>query len=528
MPEKPSIYNKWVRDWMKLPLLIIALFPHLMLMTFFHSNSTFTASILDVDADDLQFILSLMYGSIVVILLINNRFFSFFPVRTFILLVVGISVGILLLISQNNHYGFVIPLRILEGIFGLLEGAIFLPIIISEIKSKHAKTLAYFILYTIMMTGGTFTTSVLKESIVNFGWTEMVYIITGFHVVVLIITLFLFNKNRFFPKMHLYQVDWVSCILLLVCLHSGAFAIIYGRKYYWFESDLIVLTICISVLFAGLFLYRQMHLKRRIFHFEIIKFKQVKIAMLLFFFYYIVKSGINNIYSVMLISWNWPWEFVVDVQYFHVIGVFIGVATSGYLLLKAYSNKLIFALGFLLFTISFFWISRVFTSDVTVMAIGSPLFLSGIAQGWLFTPLAMYLINGLPTHLVGNGAVLGTATRFWATNIGFAFTQNILYNFIQKNYNVLQSHLDLSIPNVSEKYDKLFQNFGLSNEDSLAQKLTIKSLHNEIYNQAFLLANSQIFQMYMCIALVTFLIILITVPNRNNIKSFIMRFGIYK
>lgn len=528
MSEKPNIYNSWVRDWMKLPLLIVALFPHLMLMSIFHSNSTFTASIIDVDIDDLQYLISVMYGGIIVVLLINNRFFTFFPLKTYVLIMTSSSILLLLIILVVKDYGLVMPLRVLEGIFCILEGIIFLPIIISEIKSKHARTFAYFILYAFLMTGSTLTTFFLKTAMVNFGWSEMFYIVIIFHIALIAIALFLFNGNRFFPKIPLYQVDWVSCVLLLVSLNSGAFALVFGRRYYWFESDKIIIASFICLLFGGLFMYRQLYLRRRIFHFEVFQFKQVRIGMLLFFLYYLIKSGVNNLYTVMLKTWNWPWEFIVNVQFYCVAGIIIGLITSGYLLIKGYSNKLIFAIGFLIFAIDSFWISNVFTTDVTVNSVGYPLLLNGIAQGWIFTPLVMYIINGLPEKFVGNGALMGTATRFWATNIGFAFAQNVTYHLLQKNYDVLQANIDLAIPKTFEKYNQLYNSFALSNENSLANRLTLNTLHKEVYNQSFLLANMQIFRIYMWIALVTCVLILVTVPNRNNIKKFIMKFGIYK
>lgn len=528
MKEKPNIFNSWVRDWMKMPLLIVALFPHVMLMSIFHSNSTFTASIIDVDIDNLQFLISVMYAGIIVILLINNRFFSYFPIKTYVLLATSCSIFLLLIILVVKDYALVMPLRVLEGIFCVLEGAIFIPIIISEIKSKHARLFSYFILYAVLLTGSTLTTFILKTALTNFGWTEMFYIVIVFHIALIGIALFLFNGNRFFPKMPLYQVDWTSCLLLLISLNAGAFAIIFGRRYYWFQSERIIYAVCICLFFAGLFIYRQLHLRRKVFHFEVLKFKQVRIGILLFFLYYLIKSGVNNLYTVMLKSWNWPWEFIVDVQFYCVAGIILGIVTSGYLLIRGFSNKMIFSMGFLIFAIDCYWISTIFSTDITVTSIGYPLFFNGLAQGWIFTPLVMFIINGLPAQFVGNGALMGTATRFWTTNIGFAFAQNVTYNLLQKNYDMLQANIDLAIPKTYEKYNQVYGSFVSSNEESLAHRLTLNNLHSEIYNQSLLLANMQLFRIYMWIALITCLFILLIVPNRNKMKKFVMKFGIYK
>ena len=79
-----SIYNKWVPEWIKLPLLIIGLIPHLLLIGLFSGNTQFVASVLDSDANDLQFLLSISYATIVVTLLIYTRFLAYFSLKRFL------------------------------------------------------------------------------------------------------------------------------------------------------------------------------------------------------------------------------------------------------------------------------------------------------------------------------------------------------------------------------------------------------------------------------------------------------------
>jgi predicted membrane-bound spermidine synthase len=154
-----TVYHQWVPQWLKLPLLILALFPHLMLLSLLHSNSAFTSSFMDVDSDDIQYLMILMYGTFVVTLLVLQRFMAYFSVKYYVLLMSSVSVLILYVLSVTNDYHVILVIRFLEGIFGLLEGAIFLPLIIAELKTRHAKVLAYLFMYTIMLTGGTITTS---------------------------------------------------------------------------------------------------------------------------------------------------------------------------------------------------------------------------------------------------------------------------------------------------------------------------------------------------------------------------------
>ena len=65
MHNNHSIFRKWVPEKLIIPLLIITMIPYAMIIPFFNMNSTFTASFLDVDVDDLQFIFTLAYATIV-------------------------------------------------------------------------------------------------------------------------------------------------------------------------------------------------------------------------------------------------------------------------------------------------------------------------------------------------------------------------------------------------------------------------------------------------------------------------------
>lgn len=86
MNEKTSVFNNWVPSWAKIPLLVVALIPHLLLLGLFSGNTLFMASVLDADSNDLQFLMSISYAAIVVTLLINVRFLHYFSVRSYIIL----------------------------------------------------------------------------------------------------------------------------------------------------------------------------------------------------------------------------------------------------------------------------------------------------------------------------------------------------------------------------------------------------------------------------------------------------------
>ena len=321
----------------------------------------------------------------------------------------------------------IVPLRVLEGFFAILEGVIFLPIIMATLKSKHSKLIAYFILYILLLSSGPLTAWVFKFATSNFGWEEVFLTVAGFHTFVIIIALYLFNNNHFFPKKPLYQLGWRRCLFLLISFISGVFVLIYGFRLNWFYSSAIWYATFIFFISGGLFILNEYHAKRKLFFFDIIKFKSIKIGIALFFVFYLMRFGYVNIYSTMVLVWKWPWEYVVNFQFINVFGVIVGVISSGILLIRGISSKFIFMIGFLMLSVNAYLISCLFDTDVNTFAAGKTVFIQGIAQGWLFTPLVMYIIGNVPIQYGANASMVGTAARFWFTNMGFAFSQNMLY-----------------------------------------------------------------------------------------------------
>ncbi|WP_419870686.1 MFS transporter [Chryseobacterium sp. CT-SW4] len=514
-----SIYHNWVPQWLKLPILIMALFPHLMLMSLFHSNSAFTSSFMDVDSDDVQYLLILMYGTIVVTLFVLPRFMAYFSVKYYVLLMSSISIILLYILSVTHDYHVILVIRFLEGAFGLLEGAIFLPLITAELKTKHARVLAYLFMYSIMLTGGTMTTSLLKSSIQNYDYQHMILMIVYFHIFVLVVGFAIFNTNRFFPKKPLYQLDLESWFLLWISMQAGGYAIIYGKRLMWLESDVIIMCIFVFLLSGGLFILKQRNSKRPLFHFEVLTYKNVILGSLLFFIFYIIRAGLNNVYSIMATVWKWPWDYIVNIQYWNVAGTLIGVFLSGVCLIRGISSRIVFFTGFFLLAVDCAWFTYTFYPDTTLSTICPPLFLQGVAQGLLFTPLIFFLISELPMDYVSNGTAVGTTARFWTTAIGYALMQNLILGLTLKHADTLSHNLTETNPLFYSQWNQLFGANMAKLPVNESMSLTAGAFKAKISAQSLLLSNMEIFTGLFWLALITAIIILLSHPIKIVIRN---------
>lgn len=519
MSQENSIFKKWIPKKLVVPILMIGLFPQMMILSLFSMNSTFSASFLDLDVDDIQFLFSLAYAMIVCGLFIHVRFFNFFNVRNYLLVMTMLNIVVLFAMTLTTNKELILILRFIQGPLAILEGAILLPIIMSNIKNENSKLITYSFLYGLILTGDKFTTSIAKFAIQNYTHNMVIYTIIILHVATLIVYVFFFNHNRMFPKKPLFQLNLGGIFLMMISLVSGAFCLIYGKRYNWFESSYIVIAFAITLIFCGLFIIHQKTTKRPLFHFEVFKSERVIVGIILFFVFYILRSCMSNIYQVMAVVWHWHWEYVLEIQYFNVFGSITGILTSFFLVKNKIDFRIIFALGFTLLAFSLLWFSYLFYPETQISAIAPALVLQGISQGILFTPLVLFIIGSVHADFSSSASQIGVATRFWTTTIGFSIMQNVVLYLTTKHQFSMVKNLDKSSPIFQEQWTNLYAKNSVTHLPNDAEILSVGAIKAKLFNQALLVSNIEIFRTLFVLGIITAVIILAYRPLKNKILS---------
>lgn len=517
MENSSSIFNKWVPEKLKVPLLTFAVFPHLMLLRIFNLNTTFTASFLDMDVDDLQFMFGTPYATLICGLFINGRFFEAFNIRSYLLLMTMLNIVVLFAISLTTNQELLVLLRLIQGPLIVFEGTIIIPILMSCLKTRHARLIANSILYAYMLTNDKLTTYIVKFAIDYYNHNTVLYAIMGFHMLLLPIFLFLFNNNRMFAKKPLYQLNLGGIALIAIAMVSGVFFLVYGKKHNWFESEMIMLSFVTSIVFCGLFILHQKTTRRPIFHFEIFRSERVILGMLMFFAYAVIRSSLSNVFQVMLSVWKWHWEYVLDIQYINVFSCLAGLLVAFILIIKNISYRAIFAVGFFILACSLLWFSFVFYPDTTLLEIGIPIALDGFAQGFLFTPIVFYMIGSVNPSIIGSTSQIGTAVRYLSGIVGYSIMQNSLLYLTNKNQLALTKNLDVSNPIFQTHWEELFSKFSATHLSNEATELAAKSIHGQLYNQALLLSNIEIFTALFVVTILIFISIVVYAPLKSII-----------
>jgi uncharacterized membrane protein YidH (DUF202 family) len=303
-----------------------------------------------------------------------------------------------------------------------------------------------------------------------------------------------FQGHRITKKIPLYQIDWISYFLILTAILTAAYFFVYAEKKYWLESSEMVFSLIVSLITAGLFVFKELSVKRPSFNFEVFRYANLRTGFLLFFLFYISRATLSLCHGAMFTIWNWDPSRVAGVQYINAIGNVVGLGLSAVFLIKSVPTKFIFILGFSFLAIYHFWFTFLFVPDIALSDIVIPYVIQGVGVGLLFVPLILFTTSSVPQHLAVSSGIIGVAGRFWGSTIGFCIMQNSVA-FLQKKHFLKFSQLVTANSNeAQETIAKTTQSFvakGYSVDN--ANTLALKKVFSGISKQSTLLTNMEIY-----------------------------------
>lgn len=489
-----NVFKSWVPNWAIIAILFFCLLHSMVLLGVYTSNVTYAASFLDVEAEDLQFSMIVTYATFLTTILAESRLFKYFPTKKYFLTIYGLAALTFILTAYTKNFSLFIVLRIAEGILMALPCLALRQFLISRFKSKHALIIGFTLNYSALFLATPFIMNIAVWLLENYDWKYMAYGSALFQILCVGLVMLTFKSHRIHRKIPLYQVDWSSFILLLTALLSGAYFFVYGEKKYWFESYQIIVALTVALITVGLFILRQLLVKRPTFDMKVLRYANLRIGIFLSVVFYIARSTLNICHSTMFVVWNWEPSRVAHVQYLNLAGNIIGMVLAGIFLAKSVAPKFMFIIGFLLFAVFHLWFTFLFVPDVSLYDIAIPYILQGVAVGIIFVPLVLFTVSAVPTHFAPFAGITGVASRFWGSILGFAIIQNAGV-FLQRTHFLKLSQFVLpESPETQMRVAQITQSFiakGYSADN--ANKLAIKQIIGTVSKQSILLSNMEIF-----------------------------------
>ncbi|WP_316752784.1 MFS transporter [Pedobacter gandavensis] len=513
-----TVFKPWMPDWAIKAVLIFCMLHSMVLLGLYTSNMTYSASFLDVEVEDLQYAMSVTYGTFLATILIESRIFKFFPTRNYFIAIYFLAAVTFIISAYTHDYVLFIMLRMMEGVLMALPWIPLRLLLLSRFKSKNATIVVFSLTYGTLLIASPFIMNIVVWLLENYDWKYMAYGSAFFQFVCVALVLITFNGQRFHKKTPLYQVDWASFVLVHTAILCGAFVLVYGEKKYWFQSAEIILATAITAVSSGLFLVRQLLVKRPCFDLRVFRYANLRTGLVLFVLFYISRASLNICHSTMSQVWNWEPVRVAHIQYLNALGDLIGIFIAAILLSRAVATRYIFILGFSLMAIYHLWFTFLFVPDVSLKDIVLPYILQGVAVGVLFVPLVLFTVSAVPAQLAPFSGTVGVTGRFWGSTIGFCLMQNAQVFLEQKHYSKFRENIVPERPEIQEQlssYVQKFQSKGFSLDE--ASKLAMQQLTANFKKQGILLSNMEIFT---AIGLGLVVLVVLLIFNRHLRQSF--------
>ncbi|MES2239527.1 MAG: MFS transporter [Bacteroidota bacterium] len=492
--DDKSIFKSWVPNWAIIIILFVCLLHSMILLGVYTSNVTYAASFLDIEPEDLQFGMCVTYGTLLASILIESRFSSFFPTKNYLMAVYSLIAITIVSSAYVNNYAVFLLFRVFEGILMALPVITIRQLLIERFHSKNAIIIGFSFYYGALLLSTPFIMNIAVWFLDNYDWKYMLYVSGMLQVLNVFLIMITFRGHRITKKIPLYQIDWISYLLVLTSILSGAYFFVYAEKKYWFESSQMVLVVVVSLITAGLFVFKELSVKRPSFNFEVFRYANLRTGFLLFFLFYISRATLSLCHGAMFSIWNWDPSRVAAVQYINGFGNVIGLVLAAFCLMKAVPTKYIFIMGFSFLAIFHFWFSFLFVPDIALADIVIPYILQGIAVGLLFVPLILFTTSSVPVKMATSSGIIGVAGRFWGSTIGFCIMQNAVA-FLQKKHFLKFSQFVTANSSETQdaiaKYTQSFVAKGYSADN--ANSLALKKVFSSISKQSTLLTNMEIY-----------------------------------
>lgn len=519
--ESKDIFKSWVPNWAIILILFVCLLHSMILLGVYTSNVTYAASFLDIEAEDLQFAMCVTYGTLLATILIESRFSNFFPAKNYLMAIFSLIAVTIISSGYVTNFAVFIVLRIVEGVLLALPALLLRQLLIERFKTKNAIIIGFSFYYGSLLLSTAFIMNIGVWFLDHYDWKYMTYVSGMLEVINVFLILITFNGHRITKKIPLYQVDWISYVLVLTAILSGAYFFVYAEKKYWFESQELVLALILALITSGLFVFRQILIKRPSFDFNVLRYANLRIGFLLFFIFYISRATLSICHGAMFSIWNWDPSRVAGVQYINGLGNVIGLILAAFFLMKAMATKYIFMIGFFLLAVYHFWFTFLFVPDVSLSDIIVPYILQGIAVGILFVPLVLFTVSAVPEKMMTSSGIVGVSGRFWGSTVGFCIMQNTLAFLNKKHFLKLSQFVTDNSAETQEAIARTNQGFmakGYSADN--ANTLALKKIFSTVAKQATLLSNMEIYTVVGYFLLVLVVLIAINQHLKKTVTLF--------
>lgn len=287
----------------------------------------------------------------------------------------------------------------------------------------------YSVFYPLSIGFGQFSSFAFAHMVYNGSWERPYLLMSALMLLVAVISLVFQHNQRFSFKMPLYQIDWLSMVLLAASYMCLNYFFAFMKQQAWFISSSIRWTLLASIILFALLVYRQRFLKRKMIDFSCFKRKNVihGAVLILCMGLYLGSSSMYTQYTLGVLGYN---NFInADVN----LWMIPGVVAAGIMAFFGFKNKwpikYYISFGFICLFLHTLVLYLIIQPQMDIRYLEYNMVLKGMGMGCLYIGVWFYTALGLPpAKMLGVMAVLipvrsAIAMAFGGAVVGWASYQ---------------------------------------------------------------------------------------------------------
>ncbi|ESU29938.1 hypothetical protein FLJC2902T_04200 [Flavobacterium limnosediminis JC2902] len=343
-----------------------------------------------------------------------------------------------------------------------------------------------------------------------YDWTFSIYFL-NFNFFIGIVLAWIFYKKDVAPMKSVFQFDWRGWFLMILSFTVILFLCAEGQTRNWFSDPKISISVAFLLIIIGIYLLHARFTKEPLINPDVYRYKNVVFGSFLFF-YTGVMNGTGSIvsgYMTNVLGFDTLYQARTHLAL--LIGIFIAIPLSTYLLYKRIYIATIWITGFTCFGLYHTLIFFRFYPEISPSDFFLPFIIKGLAIGFLYPASALYIAEGIPKNLGDSRMMSGVIARvILATLLGGAILGTMISNANIHHKTGLSQQLSPTnqlAENQLNQSKTVYLRKGLSEKE--AQKMAEKNLSNQTSQAAILLAYKDIYLVLSAICFLPVLIILL-------------------
>ncbi|MBC7661856.1 MAG: DHA2 family efflux MFS transporter permease subunit [Chitinophagaceae bacterium] len=285
-------------------------------------------------------------------------------------------------------------------------------------------------------------------------------------------------------------VDRYGLSLLAVGMGSLQYVLEEGNRDDWFSSNLILGLACIAAVSLVTFVVHSLETEHPIVDLRVFKDTAYSAA-----------TGINFLVGMALFSAGFLFSLycgavmhykALDIGILFLKGCWIQVIMMPFIgkFASKVDGRMMIAFGMMVLVISL-WMHTQFSAQADMTAMIKPLFVRSVGLSFIFVPLSILALSGLPARQRGNGAGLFNLTRELGGSIGTAWMSTMLNRQQVRATSYYAEHVTAMSPQTIERLQSIRSGVGWRFSDPVTSGYAV--IANTIQTQGMVKAFNNCF-----------------------------------